>query len=155
MRRDLLCAVVLLAVAGVFWTQLDHRPELTAAFPDFVLIVLVLLAAGIAVRGVLRRGGPAEAAPEEGPPEGRTDLRFLAAAIALVVVWAFGMGLVGFTISGVLAFVVMAQLIRRGRPRPLTVAKDTGVAIVMVVACFLIFTEVLLVPLPVSVLIGM
>lgn len=150
-RTELLCAGILLAVAVAFWVQRESTGRLTEAFPDFVLVVLVLLAVGIAVRALLRKQG--EATDET--PVSTVDKRFLAAAMVVLPVWAIGMGLVGFTISGVLAFVVLAQLIRRERPRPVSVARDTVVGAVLVVAAFLVFTRVLLVPLPVSVLIGM
>jgi uncharacterized membrane protein YidH (DUF202 family) len=99
----------------VFWTQRGDRDNLITTFPDFVLVFLALLGIGVIVRAFLRRGdGESQA--------GGTDPRFLVAAIALMLLWALGMGLVGFTISSVLAFVVVAQLIRRGRPRPRLVA---------------------------------
>lgn len=148
MKKDLLCGTILLAVTVVFWTQRDGRGELVAAFPDFVLVLLALFGIGVIARAVLRRDGGAE-------PAGKVDLRFLAAAIVLLLLWALGMGLIGFTISSVLAFVVVAQMIRRDRPRPRLLITDTAVAVVVVVGVFFIFTRVLLVPLPVSVLIGM
>lgn len=148
MRRDILCGGVLLAIAAIFWTQRGDRDKLIATFPDFVLVFLALLGIAVIVRALLRRG-------DAQSPPGGGDPRYLVAAIALLLLWALGMGLVGFTISGVLAFVVVAQLIRRGRPRPRLVAIDAAVAIVAVVGVFFVFTEVLLVPLPVSVLIGM
>jgi hypothetical protein len=148
MRKDIGCGAVLLVVAAVFWTQRGDRDEVTARFPDFVLVVLALLGITVIVRGLLRRAG-------EDTPGDKKDRRFLVAAIVLMLLWALGMGLVGFTISGVLAFVVIAQLIRRARPSARLLAQDGAVAVVLVVACFFVFTKVLLVPLPVSVLIGM
>jgi hypothetical protein len=147
MRKDLVCGAILVLVSGFFWLQRDYSGELTARFPDFVLVVLFLLGVVVVARGVL--AGDRRRRPRE------VDLRFLAAAIVLLLVWALGTGLIGFTISSVVAFVVMAQLIRRGDLQPRRLAMDFGVAVAVVVGSFLVFTRVLYVPLPVSVLIGM
>lgn len=147
MRADIVCGAVMLLVVAAFWPQRDFNDRLTGVFPDFVLLTLALLGVLIIARGVLR--GDRTRQPRE------VDLRMLSAGAALLVLWALGMGLIGFTISGVLAFVAMTLLIRRGRPEPRRLAMDVGVAVVVVVGCFLVFTRVLLVPLPVSTLIGM
>lgn len=147
MRRDLACGAILLLTAVSFWVQRDYSSQLTASFPDFVLVVLALAGVTILVRGA--RSGERARAPRQ------VDMRFMAAAVVLMLAWGVGMGLIGFTISGVLAFVVMAQLIRRARPRPLQLARDFGVGLVVVGGSFFVFTRVLYVPLPVSVLIGM
>ncbi|HEX2177377.1 MAG TPA: tripartite tricarboxylate transporter TctB family protein [Nocardioidaceae bacterium] len=148
MRADLVAGSVLLLVAALFWVQRDYRPGgMAGTFPDVVLITLVVSGVWIILRGIV--SGDRTHRPRE------VNLRILAAAGALLVGWALGMGLIGFTISSVVAFVAMATLIRRARPRPKTLAVDTLVAVAVVVVCFVIFTRVLLVPLPVSTLIGM
>lgn len=147
MRADVVAGSILLAIAAVFWLQRDYEGASSARFPNLVLIVLAVLGAVIIAQGI-RRGDRERNARQ-------LDLRMLAAAAALVLVWGVLMGLIGFTISGVIAFVVMALLIRRGRPSPRSLALDAGVGVVVVVGCFLIFTRVLLVPLPVSTVIGM
>lgn len=148
MRREVVAGVVLLVIVAGFWAQRDFNGNLEAAFPEFVLLSLSLLAVAIIVRGIL-------AGTQSVPAERHVDLRYLAAAITLMLGWAVGMGAIGFTISGVLGFIVMAQLIRRGGLRPRPVAMDSAIAVVVVVGVFFIFTRGLLVPLPVSVLIGM
>jgi uncharacterized membrane protein YidH (DUF202 family) len=147
MRKDLVCGVILVLVAGGFWVQRDYSSQVTARFPDFVLVVLTLLGVAVIVRGVVV--GDRQRRARE------VDLRFLAAAVLLLSAWALGTGLIGFSISAVVAFVAMAQLIRRGDPQPRRLATDVGVALVVVVGSFFVFTRVLYVPLPVSVLIGM
>jgi hypothetical protein len=146
-KTDIMAGVALLAIAGVFYAQRDFDRADSGRFPDVVLVVITVLAVVIVGRAIIARD--ADEASEG------IDLRMLAAGIVLVVVWGVLVGLIGFTISGVLAFVVMATLIRRTRPKMRTLAIDTAVGTAAVVACFLIFTEVLLVPLPVSTAIGM
>ncbi|HET6625937.1 MAG TPA: tripartite tricarboxylate transporter TctB family protein [Nocardioidaceae bacterium] len=147
MRADLVCGGILIVIAGTFWVQRDTSDRLYAAFPDLLLVVLAVLGVVIIVQGLVRG--------ERGAGEREVNRRMLAIVSVLLVAWALGMGLVGFTISGVVAFVIMALLVREGRPRLREVATDTAAGVVIVVACFLIFTRVLLVPLPVSTLIGM
>ncbi len=146
-KKDIIAGAFLLAVVAAFWVQRDFNGKLEAAFPEFVLISLSALAVVIIVLGVLRG--------DRTPGRRDVDLRFLGAAIAVVLAWAVGVGVIGFTITGVIAFAVMAQLIRRGRPQVPRLALDAAVALVVVVGVFLIFTRVLLVPLPVSTLINM
>jgi len=138
---------VLLAVTGVFWFQRDYSSRTSGAFPDLVLVMIAVLGVVIIAQG-LRRGDP-ERKPRE------VDPRMLGAAGALVLAWGVLMGLIGFTISGLIAFVVMALLIRRGRPTARALLTDSAIGAVVVVGVFLVFTRVLLVPLPVSTLIGM
>lgn len=147
MRADIVCGAILIAIAGVFWVQRDYADRISAAFPDLVLIVLAVLGLAIIAKGVLRG--------DRAPGERQVNPRLLAIVSVLLVAWAILMGLIGFTISGVLAFITMALLIREGQPNRRTIALDLTVGVVTVVGVFLIFTRVLLVPLPVSTLIGM
>lgn len=147
MRADIVAGAILLAVTGVFWMQRDYTSRTSGNFPDMVLLVIAALGIVIIVQGI--RKGDKERAPRE------VDPRMLGAACALMLVWGTLMGLIGFTISGVIAFVVMALLIRRGRPTAQTLLTDSAIGAVVVVGVFLVFTRVLLVPLPVSTLIGM
>lgn len=147
MRANVICGAILLVVAGAFWIQREYDNPLVGVFPDFILIVLALLGVGILVHGIMR--GDRTRRPRQ------ISLRMFAIAAALVIGWAFALGIFGFTISGVAAFLIMALLIREGRPRLRDVVQDAVVAVVVVVGCFLVFTRVLLVPLPVSTLIGM
>jgi hypothetical protein len=146
-RADFVAGAILLVVVGVFWTQRDYASRASGLYPDLVLVVLAVLGIAIIVNGY-RRGDRA-LQPRQ------VDPKMLAGASALVLVWAVLMGLIGFTISGVIAFVAMALLIRRGRPSARVLLTDSAVGAVVVVAVFFIFTRVLLVPLPVSTLIGM
>jgi hypothetical protein len=139
--------LVLILVAGIFFLQRDYSGRSSALFPDVVLLAVVALSLAIIVQGV-RRGSRERQARE-------VDLRKLAAAGVLVLVWGTLTGLIGFTISGVIAFVIASLMVRHSRPTARTLAIDTSVGLVLVVGAFFIFTRLLLVPLPVSSLIGM
>lgn len=147
MRANVVAGAVLLVLSAAFWVQRDYNDRLAGSFPDLVLAVLALIGVALIADGILR--GDRTRQPRE------LNRRMLAAAAVLVLLWALFINIVGFTISGVIAFVIMSLLVRGGRPTPRLVVIDVGVGIVVVVGCFLIFTRVLLVPLPVSTLIGM
>lgn len=149
MKANIICGAILIAIVAVFWSQRDYEDPLVGIFPDMVLIVLAVLGAAILVLGILRG--------DRTSTLGVRDLnwRRLGAAIALIVGWSLALGMVGFTISGIIAFMIMALMVREGRPTIRHVVQDFVVGIVVVVGCFFIFTRVLFVPLPVSTLIGM
>jgi hypothetical protein len=147
LRTDIVAGAILLVVSAAFWVQRDYTDRLAGQFPDFVLIVLIALGVFMIVNGIWR--GDRTRAPRE------VNLPRLGAAAALIVAWAVLMGLIGFTISGVIVFVLMALMVRNTRPTPRTVTIDLVAGLVVVIGTFLIFTQLLLVPLPVSTLIGM
>lgn len=91
---------------------------------------------------------------EPAPTPGRRPHWVLPAACALLIGWAAAFGLFGITLSGVVAFVVTAVLIRRGTGTARRFLLDVAVALVVVLFCWAVFTRALLVPLPVSVILG-
>lgn len=93
-------------------------------------------------------GGPA--AEQEGP----RPRWILPAAIVLLLAWSAAFGLFGITLSGVVAFVATSLLIRRSFGPPRRLLQDIGVAVLVALFCWAVFTRVLYVPLPVSVILG-
>ncbi|GAA3725068.1 hypothetical protein HDA32_003013 [Spinactinospora alkalitolerans] len=190
MRRDLLCAGLLLALAVIFWFQQDYTTPVDAVLPRFVLVVLAVLGVAIGAAALLRsrrgREGTAQAAapartdaegvpgagaavvgPDASPAvhgdgsggadggeDAPVDRRVITAAILLLLGWGAAFGLFGLAVSGVVAFVATAALVKRGFTPVRGLLVDTGVAIGFVLLCFFVFTRVLYVPLPVSVLLG-
>ncbi|MGH3096374.1 MAG: tripartite tricarboxylate transporter TctB family protein [Streptosporangiales bacterium] len=147
MRPNLATGVLCIALAVVFWFELDVDNPLGAVFPKLVLAVLAVLGVVLVVLGLVRRE-PADEA------RGPRRLRVFVLSLCVLFAWSVMLGFVGFTISGVAAFLATTWIIRRGRFAVRTVAMDVGVAIVLVVACALLFMRVLHVPLPVSTVLG-
>ena len=148
MRSNIAVGVVCLVLAAVFGVQVRVENPVTAIYPIVVLAVIALLGLGLIVAGVLRRT-PDE--PRDGP---RPAWRLFLLALAALLGWSIAVGLVGFAISGVVCFVALAWLVRKGKLTKRTVPVDVLVAAVSVVACALLFTRVLGVPLPVSAVLG-
>ncbi|MDT0304043.1 tripartite tricarboxylate transporter TctB family protein [Streptomonospora wellingtoniae] len=99
---------------------------------------------------------PAEVEDEEELAESAGDRPRWAmpAAAALLLAWGTAFGLFGITLSGAVAFVLAAVLIRRGTGGARRLLLDAAVALVVVLFCWAVFTRLLYVPLPVSVILG-
>lgn len=147
MRPNLVAGVLCLVVSVAFWLELDVDNPLGAVFPELILGVLAVLGVALVVLDLARRGPAGET---------RTPVRWRVFVLSLcvLVAWSMTLGLVGFTISGVVAFLAVTWIIRRGRLAVKSVALDVCVAVVLVVACALVFTRALHVPLPVSTVLG-
>lgn len=146
MRPNLASGALCLVLAVVFWLELDVDNPLGSIFPKLILAVLAVLGVVLVVLSLVRR----EPADAQAPRR----LRVFALSLCVLFAWSVMLGLVGFTISGVAAFLATTWIIRRGDFQPKRVATDVGVAIVLIVGCALLFMRVLHVPLPVSTFLG-
>lgn len=157
LRADLAAAVVAIGVAAVFWVQRDYREPLSGAFPDFVLAGLAALAVLLVTRALVLRGRADPGRPDTGADETVDEgsggpgvpVAAVLASMALLAAWVALLVPLGFTLAGVLGFLAVTVFVRRGSFRPRHLLVDVPVAIAVVWLCFLVFTRVLLVPLPV------
>jgi hypothetical protein len=136
-------AVLTVAVAAVFWSQRSYTTEYGGTFADPVIIVLGVLGLVLLVFGLLRRPVGRGTEVEEGLP-----VRGLVIAVALLTAWVAALPYLGYLVGGIIFFVLMAVLMRTERPTVRGVLLDAVVAVVVVTAFYLIFTEVLYVRLP-------
>lgn len=149
MRSNIAVGVVCLGLAAVFGVQMRVTDPIAAIYPIVVLSVIALVGLVLVATGILRRA-PDE--PEEGP---RPSWRLFLLALAVLLAWSVTVSLIGFAISGTICFVAVAWLVRKGKLTAKTVGVDVLVAAVTVVACAVLFTRVLGVPLPVSAVLGL
>lgn len=159
LRADLVAAGLAVVVAVVFWTQRSYREPLSGVFPDFVLAGLVVLAVLLVLRtvvfGVARRAGVGEPAAQSAAAEAESGLGASApvgavfASMAFLAGWVALLTPLGFNLSGILGFLAVTVFLRRGSFRLRHLLVDVPVAVAVVWLCFLVFTRVLLVPLPV------
>lgn len=133
-----------LAVAAVFWFQRSYTTEHGGTLADPVIIVLALLGLALLVLGLLRRPVGYGAVEEDE----RMPLRGLLIAVVILVGWVAVLPYLGYLVGGIAFFVVMALVMRTGRPTVRGVLLDVVVAAVVVGAFYLVFTEVLYVRLP-------
>jgi putative tricarboxylic transport membrane protein len=142
-KTNIVVGVLTVAVAAVFWFQRSYTTQYGGTFADPVIIVLGGLGLVLLVLGLLRR--PAGRGTEV---EERLPVRGLVLAVALLAAWVAALPYLGYLVGGILFFVLMAVLMRTERPTPRGILLDVVVAVVVVTAFYLIFTEVLYVRLP-------
>lgn len=132
-----------LGVAALFWFQRHYTTAYGGTFADPVIIALAALGLILLVLGVLRR--PVGHGTEE---EERVPLLGLVVAVALLAVWVATLPYLGYLVGGIVFFVVMAVVMRAGRPNVRGLLLDVVVAVAVVGIFFVLFTEVLYVRLP-------
>jgi putative tricarboxylic transport membrane protein len=142
-KINIAVAVLTVAVAALFWSQRSYTTEYGGTFADPVIIVLGALGLVLLVFGLLRRPVGRGTEVEEGLP-----VRGLVLAVALLTAWVATLPYLGYLVGGIVFFILMAVLMRTERPTPRGIVLDVVVAVVVVTAFYLIFTEVLYVRLP-------
>jgi len=142
-KINLAVAVLTVAVAALFWSQRSYTTEYGGTFADPVILVLGVLGLVLLVLALLRR--PTGHGTEE---EERLPVRGLVLAVALLTAWVAALPYLGYLVGGVIFFILMAVLMRTERPTLRGILLDVVVAVVVVTAFYLIFTEVLYVRLP-------
>lgn len=146
MRVDLVTGTITLGVVAAFAVQRDYDNPLAGVFPDLTLAVLTVLGLVLVVRGLVR--------PQRSAPFGDVRLPMLFASMALLAAWVLLLVPAGFLPGGVLAFLAITIFVRRRSFRPKHLLWDVPIAVAVVWTCFLVFTRVFYVPLPVPGLTG-
>lgn len=142
-KINIAVAVLTVAVAALFWSQRSYTTEYGGTFADPVILVLGALGLVLLAFGLLRRPVGRGTEVEEGLP-----VRGLVLAVALLTAWVATLPYLGYLVGGIVFFALMAVLMRTERPTPRGILLDVVVAVVVVTAFYLIFTEVLYVRLP-------
>ncbi|MHA7154267.1 tripartite tricarboxylate transporter TctB family protein [Arthrobacter sp. TMN-50] len=132
----------MLLICLIFWLQRDYSSDYGGIFPDAVMVTLAVLSVILVARGLLWR-------QDSGWDwTGRLKLGGLGRAILLLVAWVASLPILGYLVGGVIFFTLMAVFMRTSRPTWKNVLLDLAVAIVVVGAFYLAFTQVLYVKLP-------
>lgn len=142
-KINIAVAVLTVAVAALFWSQRSYTTEYGGTFADPVILVLGALGLVLLAFGLLRRPVGRGTEVEE-----RLPVRGLVLAVALLTAWVATLPYLGYLVGGIVFFILMAVLMRTERPTLRGVLLDAVVAVVVVTAFYLIFTEVLYVRLP-------
>lgn len=144
-KVDVAVGVLTVVVAAVFWLQRNYRTQYGGTFADPVIIALAVLGVTLVALGLLRRSARSGA---EAEAQERMSPRSLVLAVALLVGWVAALPYLGYLVGGIVFFVLVAVLMRTERPTPRGILLDVVVAVAVVTAFYLIFTEVLYVRLP-------
>lgn len=142
-RVNAVVGALTLAVAALFWSQRHYTTQYGGTFADPVILVLGALGLLLLALGLLGRRVGADTEELE-----RMPLRGLVLAVALLVAWTVALPYLGYLVGGILFFALMSVLMRTDRPTLKGTLLDVAVALVVVGAFYLVFTEVLYVRLP-------
>lgn len=142
-RVNVAVGALTVAVTAVFWSQRNYTTEYGGTFADPVILALGVLGLALLVMGLLRRAVGHGTEAEE-----RMPVRGLLVAVAVLIGWVVALPYLGYLVGGIVFFVLMAVVMRKDRPTVRGVLLDTAVAVVVVGAFYLLFTEVLYVRLP-------
>lgn len=144
-KVNILVGALLVAVAGVFWSQRSYTTPYGGTFPDPILIVLGVLGLVLVVLGLL---GKDVSGGDDQDLERLPVVRLLVAVAALAG-WVFSLPYLGYVVGGIVFFVLTALLMRKGRPTWKGLLLDVAVAVVLLVVFNYLFAEFLYIRLPV------
>ncbi|WP_028279232.1 tripartite tricarboxylate transporter TctB family protein [Arthrobacter sp. H5] len=139
---NIIGGAAVLVICLIFWVQRDYSSEYGGIFPDSVLIALAALSVVLIARGLLRRQDTGW------DTTGRLGYRDLGRALLLLTAWVVSLPILGYFYGGILFFTLVALLMRTSRPTWKQILLDLGVAVVVVGAFYLAFTQILYVTLP-------
>ncbi|HSL99367.1 MAG TPA: tripartite tricarboxylate transporter TctB family protein [Candidatus Limnocylindria bacterium] len=145
MRRantDLLSGILGLAIAGVFWWGRGDVGRLSIMFPHALLFLLAGFSVALVVKGLVR--------PERRSIFAEGDRAKIIGCCAILYVWVVAISYIGFFLSSVAGFWVMACYLASSRRKvtPILAAKLFCVVLAEVTFFYLIFAKLLYVPLP-------
>jgi len=141
MKADRAASVVFLLASVVFWTQTYGLQYNGFVFPRAVIVLIILLSAGLFVQSMVRKGDEQKAFLPANIP-------YVLVSIAIVALWIYFLNILGFIVSGVIFLSILTVIIDLGKPNLTAVLKVVAVHTALVVAFWVTFHLILLVPLP-------
>jgi hypothetical protein len=142
-NTDLVAGIIGLVVAGVFWSSIDPDVgRLSIMFPRAMVVILALVAAALVVKGFVN-------AQRNDLFVDGNNLRWIVTGV-IFFLWILATIYIGFWVSSVVGLTVMVYYLSRARitPTPRMVAGWLVIVMAEVTFFYLIFTKLLLVPLP-------
>lgn len=133
-----------LALIGAFLLlQTRGMSPLGAVFPRTIAAIMVVASLALAVVALRRAPSPAE-------PDGATpgSLGRRVALILIMGVWVLAFPIVGFIVSGVVAFLALLAVANHDGWEPRSTALYAATAVVVVVGAYALITGVLNLPVP-------
>ena len=141
-NTDVIGAIIGFALTALFWFNLGNVGMLSAIFPKAIMYLMTGASAVMLIKGFLR---PDVFAPFKGE-----NLSRIAVVALILFAWVFGMRLLGFIVSSILAFILLTLFLGNLNKQisPRNVMIWVAIAVAEVIVLYLIFTRVLYVPLP-------
>ncbi len=139
---NIIGGAAVLVICLVFWGQRNYSSEYGGTFPDAVLVGLAVLSILLIARGLFWKH-------ETGwDTTGRLGYRDLGRALLLLTAWVASLPILGYFYGGILFFTLVAVMMRTSRLSWKGILLDLAVAVAVVGAFYLAFTQLLYVNLP-------
>lgn len=142
LNTDLAAGIFGLVFAGVLWLPSGSIGRLSVIFPRAVLFITALLAVGLIIKAFIKPSG--REVEIEGSP------KRLVIMMLILLVWWYGIGLLGFLVATSIVFFGLTWYLARveGPVSARRMAQWVPVIALLIGAFYLAFTEVLNVRLP-------
>ncbi|MGC5629480.1 tripartite tricarboxylate transporter TctB family protein [Georgenia sp. Z1344] len=143
-KVNVLVGIVVVALAGLFWSQRSYTTEHGGTFADPVILVLGALGIVLVILGLIGR----DISGGDDQDLERLPIMRLAIAVAVLAAWVLTLPYLGYVVGGIIFFVLTALLMRKERPSWKGVLLDVAVAVVLLLAFNYVFSEYLYIRLP-------
>lgn len=137
---DRVSALVVLVASLAFGMQLRGLPELDALFPKWILAVVVAMSLGLLIMSWTREGSQKTFK--------LPNLRTLGPAVGLMILWLLLIPLAGFYVASVLASTLFTVFVDSAARKPGTLAASFAIVAVEIGLFYVVFANLLDVPLP-------
>ncbi len=137
-------AILFIVLGGWVLTETGTMSALGSVFPRAIAIAMIVLSLALIVQQLRRRARPAA----ERPPAANGSARRRFALVAVMAAWVFLMPFVGFFVTSLLAFLALLAVANYDGWTPRRSVAYGGVGVVVVSGFYLLFVNVLLVPVP-------
>ncbi|PWG65426.1 tripartite tricarboxylate transporter TctB family protein [Spiribacter halobius] len=158
-NTDIIAGLLGVGVWALFWFARGDWTALTATWPNAVLVFILIASLGLLLKALLR--------PERRDLLAEGDNFRKLVIVAGLIAWAIGIRFLGFVVTSVVVFLFLWWFIGRAVARSETEAPSAtapgpswlqglralAVTLIIVLAFYWIFRQVLYVPLPSGVLI--
>jgi putative tricarboxylic transport membrane protein len=144
-NADRISALVILGICIAFFVLSRKFTQYGALFPQVIIILLGLLALLLLVLSFVK--------PKGGKVFDTLEVRYLPIGISvlLMVAWAFVINVLGFLVTSLLFFSLMAVYLGRKKTW-LSILKNLAIVACVVTGFYFFFVKVLLVPFPEGIL---
>jgi putative tricarboxylic transport membrane protein len=140
MNWDRLTSVILLVGCGVLWYQAVPYSNLASFFPRVAIVALAVFSAVLLVKSWIK--------PERKKLFPGIEKRYVGVTLGIIALWIGWMTSLGFYVSSILFFNLLVWLISRKKRSLRSIAFSFAVVVATVSFFYLVFREILLVPLP-------
>jgi putative tricarboxylic transport membrane protein len=146
-NADRISSITILCLCAYFWYKSTHFTKFGFLFPHAVVIALGLLALTLLIVSFFRKHEKVKAFEQ-------TGVKYINIVTAglLIMAWTFFIKLLGFLVTSVVFFSVIAIMFDSREKTALYLLKKIGVVVATVGFFYFFFSKLLLVPFPKGVL---